>query len=245
MAIPIIGPISKPIIGVLKEIIPLIPNIIGTIKDIFGESSSAIGETESISANSSPDNIEHIIQIFSELKEQVHSKTAVIENSAVEEVNYYAEELHNIFNANAEKINKYKIRIKQIERKIDAVSSKIPGTIDKEMSKIVSLDNPECNNIVKMISGTRKEEAIKTFLNSSLNKAIEVYCAELCASLDEIYENVEDEIAGAVETVQTQNEMLQASLDAVDKNNYEETAKKIITEAYYITDVCKMVSEII
>ena len=155
------------------------------------------------------------------------------------------EELHDILDANADKVDKYNIHIKRIERQIDKIASKINGTIDNELCKKVSLDNTECKEIVKMIPGSKKEEAMNTFLDQSVNSALESCCKEIRNSLEEIYEDVETEVLGAVDTIQKQNELLKESLASVDENNYEVTAKEQMVEAYYMIDVCDAVSQIL
>ena len=174
-----------------------------------------------------------------------NTKAIEIENAVAKEVNYYVEELHDILDANADKVDKYNIHIKRIERQIDKIASKINGTIDNELCKKVSLDNTECKEIVKMIPGSKKEEAMNTFLDQSVNSALESCCKEIRNSLEEIYEDVETEVLGAVDTIQKQNELLKESLASVDENNYEVTAKEQMVEAYYMIDVCDAVSQIL
>ena len=228
-----------------EKIIEKVINIIGTVVDWIGNIAGKTGETDSINDNSSLENIDRIMSIFTDFREQEHTKAIEIENAVAKEVNYYVEELHDILDANADKVDKYNIHIKRIERQIDKIASKINGTIDNELCKKVSLDNTECKEIVKMIPGSKKEEAMNTFLDQSVNSALESCCKEIRNSLEEIYEDVETEVLGAVDTIQKQNELLKESLASVDENNYEVTAKEQMVEAYYMIDVCDAVSQIL
>lgn len=234
-------PLLKGPDGRIEKII----NIIGTVVDWFGNIAKKTGETDSVNDNSSLDNIDRITNIFTDFKGQAHTKAVEIENAVAKEVDYYVEELHDILDANADKVEKYNIHTKRIERQIDKIASKVNGTIDNELSKKVSLDNTECKEIVKMIPGSKKEDAMNTFLNKSVSSALEVCCAEIRSSLEEIYEDVETEIVGAVDTIQKQNELLKESLASVDENNYEVTAKEQMVNAYYLTDICDTVTEIL
>lgn len=227
--------------GMIEKII----NIIGTVVDWFGNIAKKTGETDSVNDNSSLDNIDRITNIFTDFKGQAHTKAVEIENAVAKEVDYYVEELHDMLDANADKVEKYNIHTKRIERQIDKIASKINGTIDNELCKKVSLDNTECKEIVKMIPGSKKEEAMNTFLDQSVNSALESCCKEIRNSLEEIYEDVETEVLGAVDTIQKQNELLKESLASVDENNYEVTAKEQMVEAYYMIDVCDAVSQIL
>ncbi|MFR1377900.1 MAG: hypothetical protein ACLSTJ_02935 [Clostridium neonatale] len=227
--------------GTIGKIIKVIKIII----DIFKKPSEEAGKTDSVNDNSSLENIDRITQIFSDFKDQVHTKALDVESAVGEEVNFYVEELHEILQENSNKVDKYDIRIKRIERQIDKISSKIKGIIDNEISKKVSLDNAECKEIVKMIPGSKKEQAMNSFLNESVKNALEVCCGEIRSILEEIYEDVETEIVGAVESIQKQNELFKESLNLIDKDNYEETAKRQIADAYYLMDSCNLIEQII
>lgn len=138
--------------GTLGKILKAIKMII----DIFKKPSEEAGKLDSMNDYSSLENIGRIMRIFSDFKDQVHVKALDIENAVSEEVNFYVEELHNILQENANKVDKYGIHVKRIERQIDKISSKVTGTIDNKLSKKVSLDNAECREIVKMIPGSQK-----------------------------------------------------------------------------------------
>ena len=206
-----------------------------TVADIFKKSSEEAGKTDS---DDSKENIENIIEIFTRFKEQIHERTVNVEKAV-------AEEFHDILQENAEKVVKYGIHTKRIDREIDKVSTRVKKTIDNELSKKVSLDNTECKQIIRMIPGAKKESAMEDFFSKSVREALESGCAELHSSLDEIFEDVETEVIGAVESIQRQAEQLQSGFSEIDEKNYEETAKKQMVEAYYLSDVCNLVLELL
>lgn len=227
--------------GIVGKVIKAIRALFNILKKPAEE----MGKTDSINDNSSLENIDRITQIFSDFREQVHSKATEIEKAVTEEVNYYVEELHTILDNNAEKIKKYNIRTKAIERQINKISAGINGTIDGELSKIVSLDNSECKNVVKMIPGAKKEAALSAFLTEAVTKSLDVCCEEIHNSLADIYEDVEMEVIGAVDMIQGQSEKIRDSFGAVDKENYQESAKNQMVKAYYMIDVLDVIDEIL
>lgn len=227
--------------GVVGKVIKAIKALF----NIFKKPAEEAGKTDSINDNSSLENIDRITQIFSDFREQVHSRAVEIEKAVSEEVNYYVEELHTILDDNAEKIKKYNIRTKVIERQIDKIAAGINGTIDDALSKSVSLDNSECKNVIKMIPGAKKEAAMSTFFTEVVKNALDVCCEEIHSSLSEIYEDVETEVIGAVDMLQGQSEKIRDSLGAVDEENYQESAKEQMVSAYYILDVLGAIDEIL
>ena len=235
----ITGPSFLPIGG---GTIGRIIKVVKTLFSILKKSSKHAGETDE---TDSLEKIERITQIFVDFKEQVHARAIEVEKAVDDEVNYYVEELHDILDENDEKVVKYGIHTKRIERQIDRVSSRVKGTIDNELSRKVSLDNLECKEIVKMIPGAKKECAMSDFFVKAVNGALDVCCAEIHSSLDEIYDDVENEIVGAVESIQKQTEQLQESFSSIDEENYEETAKKQMIDAYFLIDTCNIVLELL
>lgn len=238
----IMGPSFPPIDGGTGRTIGIIIKVIKTLFGIFKKPAEEAGKTDQ---TDSLENVERITQIFSDFKEQVHARAVEVEKAVEGEVGYYVEELHDILDENEEKVNKYGIRTKRIERQIDKISSRIKGTIDNELSKKVSLDNAECKEIVKMIPGAKKESAMSEFFSKSVKGALDVCCVEIHFSLDEIYDDVEAEVVGAVDSIQRQAEQLQNSFSSIDEANYEETAKKQMINAYYLSDVCDLVTELL
>lgn len=237
----IIGPSTPPVGGGTGETIGKIVKVIKILLGIWKKPSKETGKTDS---NDSLENIERIIQIFSDFKEQVHSRAIEIERAVEGEVSYYVEELQDILIENSEQVTKYGINTRRIERQIEKISARTKGIIDNEISKKVSLDNAECKDIVKMIPGEKKEKAMAEFLERTVNTALGTCCTELHSNLNEIYDEVEIEVIGAVETIQKQAERLQESFSAIDETNYEETAKKQIADACFLNDVCEIVLEL-
>jgi len=219
------------------DILKIVLKAVKTLSYIFNKPAEEAGKTDQID---SIENIERITQIFADFKEKVHVKTVEIEKTVEGEVNYYVEELHAILDENADAVDKYGIRTRQIEREIDRISAGVKGTIDNELSKMVSLDNAECKEIVKMLPGAKKESAMSEFFSKSIKHALDVFCTEFHSDLDEIYEDVEVEIVGAVDTIQKRAEQLQSSFAAIDEADYEKTARKQMVEAYYKKDVCDL-----
>lgn len=219
--------------------------VVKTLIDIFKKPSKDAGETDSINDNSSLENIDRITQIFADFKEQVHARALEVEAAVADELNYYTEELQDILTDNSDKVEKYGIHIKRIQRQIDKIASRVKGTIDNELSKKVSLDNSQCKEIVKMIPGAKKEAAMNELFNSAVNSALGVCCTEIRSSLEEIYDDVETEVVGAIDFIQRQNEHLKESFASIDEKDFEATAQKQMVDAYYLIDICDNVLEIL
>ncbi len=201
-------------------------------------------KVDSVDKKSSIDDIEHIIEIFADFKEQVHIKAVEIENAANEEINFYIEELKSVLIENHDKVSMYGIRISRIEKKIYKIATGINGSIDCEISKRVSLDNVECGNIMKMLSGTKKEKAMSEFMNHTIREALSVYCDDFKENMEEIYDEVEEEVIGVVEHLQNLTVKNLKDMETISADNYQETAEKVVAQSEFVLDICGLTESI-
>lgn len=204
---------------------------------VFGKKAKPINNDSSVS------DIEEVTKVFEGFKRIVKEKTDTIEKKAAEEIQFYIDELHQLLDQHVEMTSKYRINVTRLNRSIGRLPSNINGVIDATISKKVSLDNPKCKEVLKMLPGAKKEEALKELMSSAVNDGLQECCAQLHYNLSEIYEDAESEILGTIDSLQQQINAAKKSLDSVDETNYQETAKKQITNSYYLIDVCDLVEK--
>ena len=185
-----------------------IKDIIMLVKTAFDVFKKPAKEVAQIDQTDSIENIEHILDVFTSTKEKTHIQTIEIEKSVYTEVSYYIEELLQILDDKTEVLEKYGVYTKSMERRLNRIPDSIKGSIDNELSKRISLDNYECKEIIKMIPGTKKEEAISRFFSKSMREALDVCCKDIHICLDDIYIDVEEEIIGKVDSIQILTEQL-------------------------------------
>ena len=159
--------IQIPFPGLPKSDGGLLGSIVRIVWDVITQKPSGeIGKTKQQNKNSSVENVDKIQSILEDYRGQVHREANKIEGAIHDEVAHYVEELNGILLQERELLDKYKIKTKQIERVIERFLRNINGNIDKMLCKKVSLDNPECRNILQMIPGTKKEQVMSDFLNN-------------------------------------------------------------------------------
>lgn len=236
--------IQIPFPGLPKPGGGLIRKIIKAVWDtITQKPSKEIGETKQQSKNSSVEDVDKIQSIFEEYRGQVHTEANRIEGAVHDEVAYYVEELNGILLQERELLDKYKIKTKQIERAIERLLRNINGNIDKMICKKVSLDNPECRNILRMTPGAKKEQAMSDFLNKSLREALNQYCADFRQNLADLFDDVEEEIVRAVGRTGEEAERQYKILEAINEDNYIEKNEAIVTKAASIIALCDLIGD--
>lgn len=217
--------------------------IIKVIWDVITQKpSKEIGETKQQNRSSSVEDVDKIQSIFEDYRGQVHREASRIEKRIYNEVAYYIEELNNILLQERELLDKYEIRTKQIKKSIERILKNMSGNIEKEICKKVSLDNPECRNVLQMMPGLKKEQAMSKFLNKSLKEVLDQYCADFKLNLADLFENVEEEIVQAVGNIGKEAENQYKILETVNEDNYIEKTEVIETEAAGIIAICNLIA---
>ena len=241
-----IGLIAFPAIKIgLGKIIGKIVTVAKGLIGIFKGTSKETGELDAVNEKSSPEDVERVIDVFVNFKEQIHTRASEIEKTLMEELESYLEELREVLSNNLDKVEKYGIKVRKIERKINKISFNLKGIIDNELNKNVSLSNYECKEIVKMIPGAKKEKAMSDFLDVTVQEALNVCCNELRKCLDEIYEETSEEIVGVVDAIQANIMHLKEEYESINESNFEEQKVEKMMNAYYLIDVCNVVNEVI
>lgn len=221
-----------------------IRKIIKAIWDtITQKPSKEIGEAKQQNRNSSVEDIDKIQLIFEDYRRQVHREASRIEEAVYDEVAYYIEELNSILSRERKLLDKYKISTKQIEKAIERLLKNIDGNIDKMICRKVSLDNPECRNVLQMIPGAKKEQAMSVFLNKSLKEALNQYCVDFRQNLTDLFEEVEEEIVQTVGRTGEEAERQYQVLETVNKDNYIEKNEMIGIEAAGIIAICDLIAD--
>lgn len=223
------------------KIIELALNLIGKVYNKISKKGSRI---ESINYNSTIENIDTILQVFSEFKEAVRVQVKDIEDAVFNEIEYYSEELFQILEDYSEKIENYNVRSRIIKNQIIDLSAKIRGSIDDYIARKLSLSNIECCNLLKMIPGSKKEEALNEYFLRIIREAIENSCIELKMCLDNIFTDVEIEIQDALKVNQIKMQDVQNCMNRLITNRGSLTYRMTITNAYIKINACEYVEEL-
>lgn len=224
-------------------IISTIPLVINGIIDIIkGEQhAEQISKTDGITENSSAEDVDNLINIFSDYKKKVYEKTAEIEKILAKELEAYKEELKDTLEDKSEIIKKYGIRPERLEKDIHRWSRDIHDGIDREISKRISLDDSECRAIMKMIPGEQKEEKFAAFSMNTVKTALDLACEEFQNVLEDFYHETEEDILEAVEMVQRKMEQNASEFSAVNEENYKKKSLDVQKRVCVIMSACDVI----
>lgn len=237
-----LSPLPTPIGGIIGTIV----KIVKSIAQLFKGTSKEVGKIDSVNDNSTLDNIERVSQVFTGFQQQANIRLLEVERSISDEINYYLDELRQILDDHSGKVKIYGIRLDRIKRYVDKTADGTNGVIRRELSKMISLDNRECVNIMKMIPGSKKEDAMEAFLQHAFKHSINEGIRDLRTKLDEISYESEEEIIGAIQVVQEQSAILKERLETINGSEDKEIEQiKLVEEGYFCIEICELVLKVL
>lgn len=226
-------------------IIDGIIKIAGKLIDKFSEKSETVGYMERIDEESSASDIEKTIDNLDEYKNNLQSEISEIEEMVSEEVKYYVQEVQKFLEDNSELLEKYKINEKRLNKELSKLLPGVKEYMDDEISKKMSLGNPELRNVLKMIPGTPKEEAMKNLGNEIIHNALEKYCAYIREVLLEVSDLVEENTIQIVEDIAEEINRNREQLEEMSQEDNVEKSEQMMGKAGYIIYGCCEVQEML
>ncbi|MCI6733159.1 MAG: hypothetical protein MR487_12730 [Lachnospiraceae bacterium] len=229
------GSLLKKVIRVVKTVFDIITNKLP--KDI--------SNMDSVNSKSSADEISRVSEIFQKYRAEIYQQTSDIEKSVYDEVNYYMDELLLLLEQKEDVLQKYSIRTKRIEKKIQKILAGVNGSIDRELANYISLDNSECKEILKMIPGSKKDEAMSEFTKNSMKLVLNKCCENIRERLNDIFEELEEQISDKIEIVKQDMELNMHNMEQIDTENLVEQTAVLMNESIEIIAVCDNICELL
>ncbi|RRK32686.1 hypothetical protein EBB54_15960 [Schaedlerella arabinosiphila] len=224
--------LQKPYIPYDSERIKKILKCVGkTIADIISIIGKKVSSIDSIDEKSSVSDVDNLIEIFETYKEETRKKTSEIEESVYAEVSSFTEELEILFDDRETLIKKYGISRKRIARQIHHLLAEVRGYIDNEVCKSITLSNQELRDVIRMIPGNQKEQAMNEFADRVFREALDTYCQHIREELSVFFEEIEEGVLSVIEAAKETADRNSRELENINADNCEEQSERIIANA--------------
>lgn len=232
-----------------KKVLPMILNglkgIPDLLKNIWGALTSqpakAISLLDSVTRDATVSDVNQVMQVFENYKDAVGQETAKVEQAVYGEVESFLDNLKAILESNKETLDKYHVRLDRIDRRMKRILSKINGSLDYEISKDITLSNPNCRRIMEMVPGTRKEQEMNEFLQNVLRDGLENLCGSLKDTLNDIFEELDEELPGVVEERSLEMKRCMDELENLNVDNYMEEKEGVMATSLKVLAGCAAV----
>lgn len=206
---------------ILKKLaLTAIPTIIEIGKKIFDKITSAPPVNEKNTAN----DIEQIGNALIELREHVIQEIKPAIDSANDSIVSYIEEQLFLLDEKAKIFDKYEISTRSVEYKLQDVKRRTNNFWCDAIQLKISLDDPNCRDILMMPSGEMKAKKISAFTDEVLSKTLDEYAELVRRELANLYYDFEEEVARTVSrlegTVDDYADIVQ-SLEEKDNEKFE------------------------
>lgn len=218
------------------------------VKDFFGISSGGTGRAVSKEESYDPEKAKmeetlRINNILVSFRTTIETKSDKLEKDALEisrkSIDGLIDYLKSINNKkySGKALN---INIERLIRENRKTEDSIHGYIKKHVQKRVSLDDSECLAILKMESGSEKENKMTAFSNKVLGEAIKELSNKIRKSIQEQADNIADQIKDRIDLVESTSANTIEKYKEIEKlkENNEEGLESEITNMGYFISLC-------
>lgn len=168
----------------------------------FGSSESSSNDIANTNSyDSGKAELEETLRVskaFEEFRTLVSQKAEEFEKNAVSECWDQLDELMDFLRSINNKDysgEKLRINLTAMERENREIVDSIHGSIKKDILAKVSLDNPECQQILTMDAGQKKKEAMNDYMNKAIRVSMDNLASRIKKSLNKNCDNIEDRIS--------------------------------------------------
>ncbi len=181
--------------------------LIQKIKDFFCSDSCCVGDRIVQEEKKDTSNLESIVRLqkaLDEYRSDAQSRSEKLENAVIKHsrkhLDAFIDELrkYNQIKYGRRKLN---INISNIERENRKTEDKIHGFIVKRVIKRVSMDDDECDEILRMDKGDAKKEKFNAFYRKVLKEAVGELSKELKDGMEEQTDRVCDTIQRRIDSI--------------------------------------------
>ncbi len=162
-------------------------------------------------------------EVMAQFREQYKPFVDEIVNQIQSSISEYSLYLESILKENQDIIQSESINLALFNKKMQRLNMGIAEKVKTEIYRIISLDNDECRQALKMPSAEQRESTMKQILDDAIVKAYDLTESELKYTMDEIYQEFAYILNNAVQKkendIRRQNEEIQSLFANFDDEN--------------------------
>ncbi|MCM3360358.1 hypothetical protein [Niallia sp. MER TA 168] len=184
------------------------------------------GNNKPLTADSSTADFQSIQVLLTQISSDIQASSKELEQKISLEVDEYFAQLKFILSSNNSLLNKYELQFSKFEREVRRIKKQCIGFIGNEVSKNLNLLNPELKEILMMLPGQKKEEAIKHFIQDSLTHAVSNFTDFFQDEVTYLIEMVEENLVAQLERVKSQANQVITNLNELESTDLQDIENK-------------------
>ena len=194
------------------------PKIIELAKLAIDWLKKMIGQTKQVTKNSTAEDISELNRAFAEYRKSVEVQAAEVEAALCKALESYAQTDHPVF-------QKYRVHFQRFQRRADALPDRMRGVVMGKISRIISLDSPECSQVVHMLPGAEKDQAADKLLRSALQQGLQAAAVRANELSQELLEEYEDAVSEAIDQIAISSDAIAKEADCLAADSGGEDAE--------------------
>jgi hypothetical protein len=170
--------------------------------------------------NAFAEYVTNVSKNANQLEDSVIKECEILLNQILEQFKEVNEEL-NLFNVN------------NVRRKFDRTIRNLKGTFAQEVSSVVSLANPECVEILKMIPCNEKDARLEKLKNTAFKNSIDSICVTIQDTTDEFMDDITYAIQTRIQSIEDSSKQYLDRLDALNESLESGDSEEVICTSEY------------
>lgn len=190
---PIIPPVPPDkVLKFIGKVMPIVLDFLGSIID-------GLASKKAVTKNSTTEEIEDINAFFREFRQKIDGQAKENEKLLLKDIKNFADDLRWVANTDNPIFSKYNVRFNRFERKVAALPEQLNGVMMDKISRVVSLDSPECSKVIRMLPGSEKNKAVDELFRSACRQGQEAVLNKTGSLCDELLEEYQETVSDAIE----------------------------------------------
>jgi hypothetical protein len=228
----------KNVVNVGKKLYQIIK---GALEEDNAQTSKEVGEVRALKEDQLEiTDVSELSRILANYLERIQAKADSMERDMLSECSYFFDELLDLMKDYQEQLAFYQISVPRVERDLERAKISIQGSLKSEISRQISLDNPECRSILRMPPGNKKEQRMLLFTEEVIAKGFEGIISKIKETLtvlaDELQLQIEEGMHKVEAKIEHQLEILE-QLENESEDN-KDKVREIKGRAINLQNLC-------
>ena len=204
-----------------------------------------IGQSRPVTKNSTAEDISELNRAFAEYRKSVEVQAAEVEAALCKDLESYAEDLVFLAQTDHPVFQKYRVRFQRFQRRADALPDRMRGVVMGKISRIISLDSPECSQVVHMLPGAEKDQAADKLLRSALQQGLQAAAVRANELSQELLEEYEDAVSEAIDQIAISSDAIAKEADCLAADSGGEDAELTRTKSETALQAIMMIESLL
>ena len=212
----------------LKKAIPIASLAVDLVQKAWGVINGIFHDISQVTDQTKPEDIAEVGENLSELRMQMLAGIAPVLAKVQAEIDGYIDEVHVWLETKGGVLCEKPAVLRPSYRALDNAKREATLFWEDRMSRKISFDDADCNRILRMPRGARRDAAMVAFVQGALVETAEAYGEAFKASMDQFADDLLADIDEVKAALDEQVADMKKVYEAQQQENPEELAAALL-----------------